>query len=504
MGVKSLLAKPVVHLMAKSVNKSRVNPLDCQKKVFESLVKEAGNTNFGIEHDFRSIKNYEDFKKNVPIREYEDFKQYIEKIKKGDSDVLWPGKPSYFAKTSGTTSGAKYIPITKDSIPNHINTARASLIMYINRTGNSSFLDGKMMFLSGSPEMESVSGIKTGRLSGIVHNHVPSYLLANRLPSYETNCIEEWEEKMEKTADETLGADMRLISGIPPWIISYFEVLMRRSGKKIIELFPHFSVLAHGGVNYDPYKDALEELIGKKIDTLETYPASEGFIAFQDAEDELGLLLNVNSGIFFEFIPLDQIHDENPERFQLEDVKTDVNYAIVINNNAGLWGYSLGDTVKFLSTKPYRIKVTGRVKHYISAFGEHVIADEVEWAMGQMTAEKKAAVNEFTVAPRMNQSDEKPCHEWYVEFSQMPDDKEGFVKRLDEKMREKNIYYDDLIRSGILSPLKVFALPENSFREYMKSIGKLGGQNKIQRLSNSREITEQLDKFVTEKWEIKP
>ncbi|HEY6955138.1 MAG TPA: GH3 auxin-responsive promoter family protein, partial [Flavisolibacter sp.] len=442
------------------------------------------------------VNTYDEFKQAVPIRDYESFKPFIEKIKEGKHNILWKGKPIYLAKTSGTTSGVKYIPITKESIPNHINTARNALLCYMSETGNSSFADGKLIFLSGSPELERVGGIPTGRLSGIVNHHVPSYLRSNQLPSYETNCIEDWETKLDKIVDETINQDMTLISGIPPWVQMYFDRLTQRSGKKIKELFPNFSVLVHGGVNFDPYKAKLFDSIGQKIDTIETFPASEGFFAFQDSQKEEGLLLNTNSGIFFEFVPAAEIFSENPTRLSLHQVKAGENYALIITNNAGLWGYNIGDTVKFLSTNPYRLVVTGRTKHFISAFGEHVISEEVEQSLLKAAGEENVHITEFTVAPMIQQGDGKSYHEWFIEFQNEPANLESFALKVDQNLRGKNIYYDDLITGNILQPLRVRLVKKNGFIDYMKSVGKLGGQNKVPRLSNDRKIADELSKWT--------
>jgi hypothetical protein len=431
----------------------------------------------------------------VAIRDYEQLKPWIEKIKEGKHNVLWKGKPIYFAKTSGTTSGTKYIPITKDSIPNHINTARNALLCYMAETGNTRFADGKMIFLSGSPELERVGGIPTGRLSGIVNHHVPKYLRTNQLPSYETNCIEDWETKLGKIVDETINENMTLISGIPPWMQMYFDELVLRSGKKICDLFPNFSVMVQGGVNFEPYKAKLFESIGKKIDTIELFPASEGFFAFQDSQNAEGLLLNTNSGIFFEFIPAADIFNKNPTRLSLKEVKAGENYALIINSNAGLWGYNIGDTVKFVSTEPYRLVVTGRTKHFISAFGEHVIGEEVEYSMLKAAEEMGVRVTEFTVAPFVSSNQGKSYHEWFVEFEVAPEDIQSFSEKLDRYLRDKNVYYDDLISGSILKPLVVTAIRKNGFIDYMKSIGKLGGQNKVPRLSNDRNIADLLEKW---------
>jgi phenylacetate-coenzyme A ligase PaaK-like adenylate-forming protein len=496
MAIKSFLAKPFASYIHKQIKKGMETAVHDQQSIFNHLIKDAAKTEFGKEHGFADIKTYDDFTKQVPIRDYEAFKKYIERIKEGKHNVLWKGQPVYFAKTSGTTSGVKYIPITKDSIPNHINTARNALLCYMAETGNTKFADGKLIFLSGSPELERVGGIPTGRLSGIVNHHVPKYLRANQLPSYSTNCIEEWEEKLDKIVEETISQNMTLISGIPPWMQMYFDRLTEKSGKKINELFPDFSVMVQGGVNFEPYKAKLFESIGKKIDCIELFPASEGFFAFQDSQNEEGLLLNTNSGIFFEFVPAAEIFNTNPTRLSLKDVKPGENYALIINNNAGLWGYNIGDTVKFISTNPYRLIVTGRTKHFISAFGEHVIGEEVEAALLKAAEEENVQVTEFTVAPMIAQNGGKSYHEWFIEFEKLPASLTTFAKKIDNNLRAKNVYYDDLIAGNILQQLKISTVTKNGFIDYMKSIGKLGGQNKLPRLSNDREIAEALGPFT--------
>jgi phenylacetate-coenzyme A ligase PaaK-like adenylate-forming protein len=496
MKIKSLLAKPFASYIHKQIKKGMETAVQDQQSIFTQLIKEAAKTEFGKEHGFADIKTYEDFVKQVPVRDYEAFKVYIERIKEGKHNVLWKGQPIYFAKTSGTTSGVKYIPITKDSIPNHINTARNALLCYMAETGNTQFADGKLIFLSGSPELERVGGIPTGRLSGIVNHHIPKYLRSNQMPSYETNCIEEWEEKLDKIVEETINQNMTLISGIPPWMQMYFDRLTEKSGKKISELFPQFSVMVQGGVNFEPYKAKLYESIGKKIDCIELFPASEGFFAFQDSQHAEGLLLNTNSGIFFEFVPAGEIFNKNPTRLSLKDVKVGENYALIINNNAGLWGYNIGDTVKFLSTNPYRLIVSGRTKHFISAFGEHVIGEEVEAALLQAAEEEQIKVTEFTVAPMIAQDAGKSYHEWFIEFENTPADMNRFAKKINENLRTRNVYYDDLIAGNILQQLKISAVKKNGFIDYMKSIGKLGGQNKLPRLSNDRKIAEALSDFI--------
>ncbi|MGD1891250.1 MAG: GH3 auxin-responsive promoter family protein [Cyclobacteriaceae bacterium] len=499
MGIRSLLSKPLATWVVRQQQQWSQAPEESQDDVLKNLLARVKTTVFGKDHHLEEVSSYEEFKQAVPIRDYEDLKPYVNRIVGGKSDVLWPGKPAYFAKTSGTTSGAKYIPITKDSIPNHINSARNALLSYVHDTGNSAFLDGKLIFLSGSPTLEEKGGIPLGRLSGLVNHHVPQYLRTNQIPSYETNCIEDWETKLGKIVDETINQNMTLISGIPPWVQMYFDWLIERTGKPIKDIFPNFSVLVHGGVNYAPYRQKMIESIGKPIDSIETYPASEGFIAYQDSQSAEGLLMLLNSGIFFEFIPTDEFFEENPTRLSIHDVEIGKNYALIINSNAGLWGYSIGDTVKFVSKYPHRLVVTGRIKHFISAFGEHVIGEEVEKAMNHALAQfPEAEVVEFTVAPQVNPAEGLPLHEWYVEFAQPPADISAFSNIIDKQLQQLNPYYDDLISGSILRPLEIRQLQKNGFREYMKSQGRLGGQNKVPRLSNDRILADGLQPFVGE------
>jgi hypothetical protein len=496
MGIRSILSKPLAKWIVYDQKKWALNPGKFQSNLFRKLIKSGSKTQFGRDHQFDEIQNHTDFTQRVPIRDYEELKPYINEILKGKKDVLWPGLPAYLAKTSGTTSGVKYIPITKDSIPNHINSARNALLSYVNETGNSTFLDKKLIFLSGSPTLTYTSGIPTGRLSGIVNHLIPTYLKSNQLPSYPTNCLEDWEQKIDQIVLETENQDLSLISGIPPWVQMYFDKLVSRKGKSIKDVFPNFSLFVYGGVSFDPYQKKLYETIGKTIDSIETYPASEGFIAYQDSQASKGLLLLSNSGIFFEFIAASDFFNESCKRLTLEEVEIGVNYAVILNSNAGLWGYAIGDTVKFLSTYPHRIIVTGRIKHFISAFGEHVIGEEVEKAM-TLTCQKfpETELIEYTVAPQVTPTSGLPLHEWYIAFAQRPHDVSAFKKELNLNMQQLNSYYDDLVRGAVLDPLQVVTLKADAFIKYMKSIGKLGGQNKVPRLSNDRKIVEALHPF---------
>lgn len=498
MGIKALISKPFAAFTVSKMNKWKFNAVAAQEKVLQNLIKTAANTQFGKDHHFNRIANYQDFKKNVAVNDYEDIKPYIEQVVKGEANILWPGKPLYFAKTSGTTSGVKYIPISKESMPEHIKAARNALLCYINETGKTDFLDGKLIFLQGSPKMDKKSGISFGRLSGIVANHVPKYLQKNRLPSYEVNCIEDWEQKVDAIVEETVNQDMRLISGIPPWCQMYFDRLIAKTCKsKIKDIFPNFKLFVYGGVNYEPYRARLEESLGFKIDSIETYPASEGFIAFQDSQKEKSLLLLADAGIFYEFIPTDEFFNENPSRLSLGEVEINKNYAIVMSTNAGLWAYSLGDTVKFVSKNPYKLLVTGRIKHYISAFGEHVIGEEVEHALLSIAKQENVEITEFTVAPQVNpDKGEMPYHEWFIEFVNPPKNLKEFAIKVDEALQQKNIYYKDLITGKVLQPLIIRNLKPASFINLMRAEGKLGGQNKVPRLANDRILADKLEQYI--------
>ncbi|MEM5539429.1 GH3 auxin-responsive promoter family protein [Olleya sp. AS48] len=497
--IKAALAKPFAKRIYKKVQKWANNPIPTQDKVFKDLISQASSTTFGIDHDFISINNYQDFVKRVPIRDYEDLKPYIDKVVAGQENILWPGKPLYFAKTSGTTSGAKYIPLTKDSMPNHVNAARNAILLYIHETGNAKFVDGKMIFLQGSPVLKEQNGIQLGRLSGIVAHFVPKYLQKNRMPSWETNCIEDWETKVEAIVEETVNQDMSIISGIPSWVQMYFEKLQQKTGKNVGDIFKNFNLFIFGGVNYEPYRAKFENLIGRKVDSIELYPASEGFFAFQDKQNEKGMLLQLDSGMFYEFVKADQFFDKNPKRITIKDVEVGVNYVMIISTNAGLWAYNIGDTIMFTDTKPYRVIVSGRIKHFISAFGEHVIGKEVEQAMKEATQGTDIRINEFTVAPQINPEIGLPYHEWFVEFENAPKDISALAKKIDASLQKQNSYYLDLIEGKVLQPLKISKVNKNGFQNYMKSIGKLGGQNKIPRLANDRKIADALKPHILAK-----
>lgn len=496
MSIKTYFAKQFAKKIYKKTQKWAENPVETQQKVFRKLIHQAAKTEFGKDHQFSSISSFEDFAKQVPVRDYEELKPYIEKVVLGQENILWKGKPLYFAKTSGTTSGAKYIPLTKESMPTHIKAARNAILSYIHQTGNADFVDGKMIFLQGSPILEEKNGIKLGRLSGIVAHFIPKYLQKNRMPSWETNCIDDWETKVNAIVEETFDENMTVISGIPSWVQMYFEKLHQKANIPVGELFKNFNLFIYGGVNYEPYRTKFENLIGRKVDSIELFPASEGFFAYQDSQKEKGMLLLLNSGIFYEFIKSEEFFSDNPKRRTIGEVELGVNYVLIISTNAGLWGYNIGDTIQFTSLKPYRVIVSGRIKHYISAFGEHVIGKEVETALQEAMEGTSIQINEFTVAPQINPTTGLPYHEWCIEFENEPESIDEFEKIIDEKMRLQNSYYNDLIVGNVLQTLVITKIAKNGFLDYMKSIGKLGGQNKIPRLSNDRKIVDVLKKEI--------
>ena len=492
MSLKSFAARLLAYKVHRDTQKWAQNPVATQQNVFRQLIAQAQQTAFGKDHHFDTIHSHADFVKQVPIRDYEQLKPYVDRVVQGEEHVLWKGKPLYFAKTSGTTSGAKYIPLTKESMPFHIQAARNAILSYIHETGKADFVDGKMIFLQGSPELESKNGIQLGRLSGIVAHYVPKYLQRNRLPSWETNCIDDWETKVDAIVQETITQNMTVISGIPSWVQMYFEKLVQVSGKPVGTLFPHFNLFIYGGVNYEPYRAKFEQLMGRKVDSIELFPASEGFFAYQDSQNEKGMLLLLNSGIFYEFVKADEFFTPNPIRYTIGEVELGVNYVLLLSTNAGLWAYNIGDTVQFTSLQPYRVIVSGRLKHFISAFGEHVIGKEVEEALRQAVEGTSVRINEFTVAPQITPQEGLPYHEWLIEFEQLPDNLNEFALKIDHAMRQQNVYYDDLIAGNVLRTVVITPVAPNGFQAYMKSIGKLGGQNKLPRLSNDRTIADQL------------
>ncbi len=492
------LLKPIAKAITSRELKKHTKAIDIQLNTLRYLIQNSNEISFGLDHNFKQITNYYDFLCHVNIQDYEGLSPYIERVKKGEENVLWKGLPIYFAKTSGTTSGAKYIPITKDSIQHHMTAARNSLFAYVAETGKASFFTKKMIFLQGSPVLEKENGIFIGRLSGIAYHHVPAWLMRNRKPSYETNCLEDWESKLNAIVTETKDESMSLFSGIPPWCVMYFEKLLAVSGQENLKsMYPDLQLFIHGGVNFQPYREKMNTLLGQGVDYIETYPASEGFFAYQDSQVHEGLLLNIDAGIFYEFVKSEEIFHDKPKRIHLGDVELGVNYVLIVSTNAGLWAYNTGDTIKFVYLNPYRIVVTGRVKHFISAFGEHVIQEEVEYAISEAAKTMDVSIVEFTVAPKVASAGSASYHEWYIEFGLEQDvNKDLFIKEVDVLMQVRNSYYKDLRSGNILEQGQLQEINPGGFNAYFEEKGKMGGQNKVQHLSNSRELVDVLIKYV--------
>ena len=493
--VASSLLKLIAKITALKIKTWSSKPVQTQEKQFKYLINSAKWTSFGIDHNFHEITSYKDFVKNVPVREYEGIRPYIERVKNGENNILWSGKPIYFALTSGTTSGAKYIPITKDSLKNHLNGAKNAILNYVAQTGKTSFIKGKFIFIQGSPLLDKISEILIGRLSGISAHHIPFYMQSKMLPSWKTNIIEDWETKIEWIVDETIDKDMTIISGIPSWVQMYFEKIVEKKQKKVGTIFQNFNLFIYGGVNYKPYEKKFKSLIGRKIDSIELFPASEGFYAFQDRQESKELLLILNDGIFYEFIEEKKYNSNIFDRIPIAEVCLNTNYVLIVSTNAGLWAYNTGDTIMFTSLNPYRVIVTGRVTQFLSAFGEHVIVKEVEMAIEKACIKTGVIVNEFTVAPKFKKGNEMACHEWFIDFAKENPDIQTFQSTIDIELQKQNKYYNDLISGKIIAGAKVKMIKTGGFNKYMKSIGKLGGQNKIPKISNNRKVADQLNKL---------
>lgn len=491
-GVKALAARVWAAQVARAYEWKVGREATLQKQTLARLLEKGRRTAFGRDHRLPEVRSYEEFRQAVPVYSYEElWDRYLSRAWEGETSVLWPGRPVYFAKTSGTTAGAKFLPLTRDSVPMHIRAARDMLLLYVARKGNADFVWGRWLFLSGSPALEkNPADILYGRLSGIVHHWVPAYLTRNRLPSWEVNSMEDWPRKVDAILDEARELDLRLLSGIPPWVEGLLERLEDRWHQKATRMWPHLQLYVHGGVDFRLYEDRLRAFL-PGVDFIETFPASEGFFAFQDTDDpQVGLRLIVDGGIFYEFVPLERADDPSPPRLPLWEVEAGRPYALLLTTNAGLWGYAIGDVVTFTSLRPYRLRVSGRVKNHLSAFGEHVIEAEVETALQAALRATGARVREYTVGPYLGP--EKPRHEWLLEVETEPTSWQAFLEVLDQTLRQLNPYYDDLRRGAILEAPRLYRLPVGAGYAYLARIGKLGGQHKFPHLRSDRWLLEAL------------
>jgi GH3 auxin-responsive promoter len=451
-------------------------------------IKENKNTEFGKAHRFELISDYENYCQNIPLRHYEDFLPYIDKIKAGENNILTKVKPLYLLMTSGTTAGTKYIPISKSGIKHQIGAAMKLLCFHSYHQRNGDFMNYKMLFLQGSPELNHEYKIPTARLSGVVYHHIPKFFQRNKLPKYETNIIENWQEKVDQIVAETYSQDMGIMGGIPPWCIQYFEKLIeKKKVKNLKSLFPNLSIYIYGGLDFSSYREKMTQLLGDKVACLQTFPASEGFFGIQDLPDSDDMLLLINQGVFYEFI--ENYNEENPQTIALSGVKLNISYELVITNDSGLYRYRMGDLVQLTSLNPYRIKVVGRTSQYISAFGEHVIGYEIERVMEAAIKEFNLVVEDYHVCPNVAAKH----YEWYIEFNEKPKvNDEKLVEFLDKKLVEINKYYAHLINGNIINSSKTIELKNGSFANLRSKLGKEGGQNKVIRLANNQKFALQV------------
>lgn len=468
---------------------------ESQRQTFRSLIRAGAHTSFGAEHGFADIRDESDFQKRVPVRDYEGLRPHIDRILAGEKDVLWPGRPSYLALTSGTTSGTKYIPLTRESLPSHFGTTRKALLSYYARTGNGAWLGGKRVVLSSAPTLQTIGDTPAGYLSSVIYHHVPRWFRASTLPGETVARMGDWEDKMAALVAESVGQDIRLVGGIPSWMQMFFEYLLAETGKATVrDVFPNLGVYVHGGVDYALYRDVLERQMGGAIDTVEVYPATEAFIAFQTGEEGEGMTLNLDAGIYFEFVPLENAGDPEAERLPLAGVETGRDYMIVISVNNGFWAYALGDTVRFVSTWPHRIVFSGRTRNFIAVAAERLIGAEVEQAIRFAAAATGTRVTEFTVAPQTDPPDGgRSYHEWFVEFDGTVPDPAAFEDALDGEIARQNYNYGYFRGNSLLGRPLLTPLQPGAFRSWMKSRGKLGGQFKVPRLQNNRDIATALE-----------
>ena len=479
-------------------------PLEVQEELFRELIRKGKNTEFGKKYGFETISSYERFKDQVPVHSYEDLFPYIERVMKGEQNILWPSEITWFAKSSGTTNArSKFIPVSTDALENcHFKGGKDLISIYVNNYPDSRMFTGKGLAIGGSHQINEYDPSASsyyGDVSAVIMKNLPLWAQVIRTPSLEVALMDKWEEKIEKMARITAEQNVTNLSGVPTWTILLLQKIMEiKNTDNILEVWPNLEVFFHGAVAFTPYRELFRKLIPTdKMRYCETYNASEGFFGIQDQRGSTELLLMLDYGIFYEFIPMEEIDKPNPKTIGLEEVKVGKNYAMLISTNAGLWRYQIGDTVKFTSKNPYRIKISGRTKHFMNAFGEEVIIENAEIAITEACDHTGAIIDNFTAAPIYFDQGNTGGHEWVVEFKIPPNDIETFKSVLDDKLREINSDYDaKRYKDMALQPPIVHAVNQGTFYEWMKKRGKLGGQNKVPRLSNDREHIDDILEMV--------
>ncbi len=483
------------------IDEFRRYPIDIQNEQFANLIDIAKNTEYGKKYGFSSIKSYQQFVSQVPVNEYDSLKPYIERNLNGEQNILWPSNIRWFAKSSGTTSDrSKYIPITRESLNEcHFRSGKDIYAIYFKQNPGTKIYLGKTLGLGGSHQTNNASNKSfSGDLSAVLFQNLPFWTTIYKLPNPKIALMDEWEEKIERIAQSTIKKNVTNIMGVPSWFLVLLRRVLEITNKtNISEVWPNLELFIHGGVSFEPYRNTYKKLIpNPQMTYMETYNASEGFFAMQDEPDKQDMLLMLDYGIFYEFIPMEEIDKESPKSVHLGDVEIDKNYAMVISSNCGLWRYIIGDTVKFTSKNPYKIKVTGRTKHFINAFGEEIIIDNAEKALKNACEATNAKIREYTAAPRYFGDKKNAAHQWLFEFIQAPDDLSKFIEVLDTSLREINSDYDAKRYKDItLGPPEVVVMKDGSFYNWLKSKQKLGGQHKIPRLSNNRDYVDALLKF---------
>jgi hypothetical protein len=478
------------------------NPMDSQWAVFRYLIQQAANTEWGLKYDYKSIDSYEDFKERVPISDYDALKPWIERLMRGEQNLLWPSYVKWFSKSSGTTSDvSKFIPMSEESIhDNHFKVSIDLLTWYCAQYEASNIFNGKGLILGGSHQINRLNEFSSyGDLSAVLMQNMSFLAQLYRTPDLSIALMDDWEQKIEMLARSTVNENVTNISGVPTWTMMLIKRLLENTGKSSLkEIWPSLELYIHGGVSFKPYRTQFDKLINdSSVRYLETYNASEGFFAFQSDWDSPGMLLHLNAGIFYEFIPPGEWDKEHPRTLQLHEVNTEDNYAVVISTNNGLWRYKVGDTLRFTSLNPFKVEVSGRVKHYINAFGEEVIVDNTDKAIAETCALTGARVMDYTAAPVYLTIEERGCHEWLIEFEKEPQDLNHFVHVLDQQLRKVNSDYDAKRTKDIaLKAPVIHSVPPQTFYNWLKSKGKLGGQHKVPRLSNNRVYVEEILSFT--------
>lgn len=477
-------------------------PHDVQNEVFQGLMQRARDTEWGERYAYSNIKTFKDYRNQVPVSTYEDIAPYVDRLRQGEQNILWPTETRLFAKSSGTTNAkSKLIPVTEDSLNEcHYKGGKDMLALYLSKNPESEFLSGKTIAVAGSAQVTDDSSNLIGDLSAILMSNLPLWAHFTKSPNLSITLMDDWSKKVDLIVENTLKEDIRAISGVPSWMLVILNRVLEETGKSNIrEVWPNFEWVVHGGVSFAPYVDRFKQVMGSNVNYQEVYNASEGFFAIQDASMHNDMLLMLDYGIYYEFMPISEFGKENPEVIELKDVELGKNYALIISTNAGLWRYMIGDTVVFTSLNPYRIRISGRTKSFINSVGEELIVENAEYAVQQACLKTGAVIEEYTAAPLFLNEGKFITHEWFIEFRKEPEDLTFFTEVLDNALKSKNSDYEaKRFQNMVLAYPLIHSLPKNSFLKWLQSRGKLGGQHKVPRLNNDRKIVDEL-KLVVER-----